>query len=274
MGDLNAAQRAWLKSVGADIDVVEAPAASEQPAPRAATMTAGAIEPGAATASAGAGGGGGGNDDGGSGSDADGGGKKGDKGGKGGKGDKGGKDGGKGGGPAKSTNQGRIDQLKAWEKDGTILKGSSKELRDQLADKRDKVLQKLAEDKFDKIDLASKEKPDTGPVSRHVPKPAVGSQIDPDDPSARVRGGPKEPLEKLLKQHGLSEKEIIDFGNWLKERHRKVKAGREVPLDSKQKPPDEHDHMYSPEEIEGYLRENESEHGRKLGNRDKAQGGG
>ena len=191
MGDLNAAQRAWLKSVGADIDVVEAPAASEQPAPRAATMTAGAIEPGAATASAGAGGGGGGNDDGGSGSDADGGGKKGDKGGKGGKGDNGGKDGGKGGGPAKSTNQGRIDQLKAWEKDGTILKGSSKELRDQLADKRDKVLQKLAEDKFDKIDLASKEKPDTGPVSRHVPKPAVGSQIDPDDPSARVRGGPE-----------------------------------------------------------------------------------
>lgn len=176
-----------------------------------------------------------------------------------------------GGGTAEkdiATNEDRIEQLKAWEKQKRIPKGSSEELRAQLRDKRDKVLQKLASDKFNRIksDLDRGVAPDTGPVSRHVPTGQGEHPAGTSGPDVDVRGGKKEPLEKLLRREGLNEKEIQDFSEWLKKRHKKVTAGKEIPLDSKRKPPDEHDHMYAPDEVKALIAENEAEHGgRKLG---------
>lgn len=191
------------------------------------------------------------------------------------------------GGGGNLTDKERAEQLKRWEKEGRLT-GSSKELQNQLKDDRDKTLRNLARKRYDEIEKGIRQagdeakrtggasRPvDAGPASRKTPTPNPESTpVVTPEPYTPPRGGDKKPLGELLRKAGLGEGDAAKVGNWLKERHRKASEGKEVPLDSRKKPPKGHDHNYTDGEIEDLIKEYEAEHAKKLERLDKKGKGG
>lgn len=181
------------------------------------------------------------------------------------------------------TDEARIEQLKRWQKEGKI-KGDSSGLREQLRGRRNKPLQREAREKFDEISrqveagtvpevkglAAAPSDRGVNGSARQRRESAAGSPADAAK-SQSVSGAGKKSLGDVLKEHGLNDAERRDFGTWLKKRHKEGDYGAEVPLDSTNRTPDGHDHLYHPDKVKEMLQEYEAETGRRVGTKGRSK---
>lgn len=263
---------------------VGAQAAAMPGAPPKLAALAAESGPGGADGGGGGSGSGGGSAGGGGGS-----GDAGDGGGKGGGGDRG-DGGGKGGsgGGGKLVDEEAIKRIKDWTKEGKIS-GDTKGLREQLGNKKDKVAQRAAREEVERIrqqvekgekvvvpDRAVSQNRGTGGGSRDRGDPHEGRGTD-----EGISTPGKERLEGLLREEGLSDQEIKDFGEWKEKNNKAGETGEEKDPNSKEKLHDSHDHLDTPEEVKASVKQwREEEGGRSKGpgrqrpSRGKKGGGG
>ena len=176
----------------------------------------------------------------------------------------------KGGGGGKLTDEKAIEKIKEWTKQGKIS-GDTKGLREQLGNKKDKVAQRAAREEVEQIRQRVEKGEKVEVKSRAVSQnrgTGGGSRDrgDPDDARGTdedISTAAKKRLEGLLRNEGLSKQEIKDFGEWKEKNNKAGETGKEKDPNSKEKLPDSHDHLDTPEQVRAAVKQWREEEGRR-----------